>query len=67
MKPRVPPLRGDELADVLDRDGFCPGFVPQPGRYISQRKWGLIQLMRSYENSPPKEPCSAANRPMAGQ
>ena len=46
--------------------GTWPDFVPQPDRYIIQRKFGFTQLIREREKGPPKKPCSAANRPISG-
>lgn len=44
-----------------------PSFVPHPERYIIQRKFGFTQLMRERLKSPPKNPCSAAKRPIEGR
>jgi hypothetical protein len=37
-----------------------PSFVPQPERYIIQRKFVFTQDIRAKEKSPPKRWCSAA-------
>src|SRR5262245_50484114 len=39
----------------------CPSACPHRLRYIIQRKFGLIQLIREYLKAPPKNPFSTAN------
>src|SRR6516225_2954302 len=55
------------LFNRIARMTSCPSACPHWLRYIIQRKFGLIQLIREYLKSPPKRPLSTANCPIVGQ